>query len=189
MPTCKATVLIIMLLWCQSFLNVSAQNHELIYLKAGKINVLSKAPLETIKAGSYQLRGILNTTNQKFAFSLSNRSITGFNSALQQQHFYENYIETDKFSTSTFTGKIIEPVNFSVDGVLRVRAKGNLNIHGVSVEKIIPVNLIIQNDSVQFNAKFSIRLDDYNINIPKIVAQKIAEEVSIEVEGEFTLNK
>ncbi|HSG67217.1 MAG TPA: hypothetical protein VK994_00825, partial [Bacteroidales bacterium] len=93
----------------------------------GTILFKSDAPLELISAKSDELKGALKLSDGTFAFTIDNRSFKGFNSPLQQEHFYENYIEADKFPSSTFVGKIIEPIDPQGKGEYAVRAKGILN--------------------------------------------------------------
>src|SRR3954468_24029824 len=80
----------------------------------GEINFTSNAQLELIKASSGELKGIIDPTNNQFAFRVNTRTFQGFNSSLQRDHFNENYIETEKCPTAVFSGKIIEQVDFSV---------------------------------------------------------------------------
>ena len=151
----------------------------------GTIHFQSKAPLEVISASSRHLRGLVNTGNQSFAFSVKMNTLAGFNSPLQQEHFNENYMESKRFPEATFSGKIIETIDFSKTGTIAVRAKGKLNIHGIEQERIIKITLYIQADKIDFNADFSVPLSDHDIRIPKIVHQKIAEEVAVHVEGQL----
>jgi len=151
----------------------------------GSIHFQSEAPLEVIRADSRRLRGLVNANNQTFAFSVKMNTLQGFNSPLQQEHFNENYMESARFPEATFSGKIIETIDFSKNGSLSVRAKGKLNIHGVEQERIIKVSLNIQSDKISFSSDFSVPLSDHNIRIPKIVHQKIAEAVAVHVEGQL----
>ena len=151
----------------------------------GSVKISSDAPLEIIKASSQDLRGVIDAEKRTFAFSINNLSITGFNSPLQQQHFYENYIEAQKYPVSTFEGKIIEQIDFLKDGDYTVRAKGILNIHGVEKERIIKSSLRIKNGVLFVTSQFTILLSEHNITIPRVVNQKIAEEIKIIVDAEF----
>src|SRR5688572_1480480 len=90
--------------------------------KKGTVKFISVAPLETIKAESHSLKGIIDTSQNTFAFSITINSFQGFNSALQEQHFYENYMETGLFPLATFSGKIIELIDYSTPGNYNVRA-------------------------------------------------------------------
>jgi len=154
----------------------------------GSISFSSDAPLEIIKASSHELKGAIDADKRTFAFSIHNLSIKGFNSPLQQVHFYENYIEAKKYPVSTFEGKIIEQIDFTKKGDYSVRAKGILTIHGLAQERIIKSTLRFQDNILYVKSKFTILLSEHNITIPRIVNQKIAEEITIDVDAEFVEN-
>lgn len=158
-----------------------AQNNTLYSTRKGSISIRSDAPLELIEAVSGELKGVIDVSKKTFSFSIQNRSFKGFNSPLQQEHFYENYIEANKFPSSTFKGKIIEQVDLTADGNYQVRAKGLLFIHGVEQERIIKVEVKVKSGVIQASSVFTVPLSDHNITIPKIVYQKIAEEINVTV--------
>ena len=93
-------------------------------VEKGHVSFTSEAPLEVIKANSKQLRGAMNLDENTFAFVVSTRSFEGFNSPLQKEHFNEKYLESDLYPNTTFTGKIIEKIDFSTPGEYKLRAKG-----------------------------------------------------------------
>lgn len=154
-------------------------------VKEGRVSFVSRAPLETIEASSNVLEGLLNTATGAFAFTLFINTFEGFNSPLQQDHFYENYLETDRFPKSTFSGRLIESVDLTRAGSYKVRAKGLLDIHGVTVERIITVDLRITEQWINATSTFLIPLSAHNISIPRIVRQKIAEEIEVSVQARF----
>lgn len=145
----------------------------------GVVNFTSNAPLELIKASSATLRGALDTNKNTFAFSISIQSFQGFNSPLQKEHFNEKFMESDLYPNATFQGKIIEALDVSQKGEVTVRAKGQLTIHGVTQERIIRSKLTVSEGKLVIEARFSVLLVDHNISIPKIVSQKIAEEIDV----------
>ena len=149
----------------------------------GRILLRSDAPLEAIEASSGSLRGIIDADQQTFAWSVDIKTFDGFNSPLQREHFNENYMETKRFPKATFSGKIIEKTDFSQNGTYTVRAKGLLNIHGVEQERIIKSTLEVKNGQLRIKSQFTVPLSDHNISIPKIVHQKIAEEIKVTVEA------
>lgn len=150
----------------------------------GTVKFRSEAPLEIIKAESDQLKGALNLDNKTFAFKLFIRSFDGFNSPLQKEHFYENYLEVKSFPESIFKGKILEVIDINAAG--DYRAKGVLTIHGLSNEIIIDVHLEPVEDGLLFSSSFDVALKDYEIDLPRIVYQKIAEIINIEVFGKLS---
>ncbi|MEI6408440.1 MAG: YceI family protein [Bacteroidota bacterium] len=155
----------------------------------GKILLFSDAPLEMIKAGSNKLQGILNTTGQQFAWSVDVKSLRGFNSPLQQEHFNENYLESEKYPKAEYTGKIIEKVDFQTDGVYNVRAKGQFTVHGVTQERIVKTRLDIKGGKIKVHSEFTVLLAEHNITIPRIVHQKIANEVNVTVDADLISGK
>jgi hypothetical protein len=158
-----------------------SQSGNLFFTDAGKVEFESDAPLEVIKASSEKLAGILNLDDRSFTFSIPMRSFVGFNSSLQQTHFNENYMESEKFPNSTFNGKIIEEVDFTQAGTIRIRAKGKLLIHGIVQDRIIRCDVTIGSSRIEVSSEFTVPLDDHNITIPSIVQQKIAEVIDVSI--------
>jgi hypothetical protein len=151
----------------------------------GRILIKSEAPLEVIQARSSKLRGILDPERQTFAWTVEVSTFDGFNSPLQREHFNENYMETTRFPKSSFSGKIIEEIDFTKNGTYPVRAKGKLNVHGVEQERIIKGQLEVNGNKIRIQAEFTVPLADHDIAIPKVVYQKIAEEITVTVEAEL----
>lgn len=156
-------------------------------ISSGSIAFRSDAPLELIEAKSTGLRGLIEPESGKFAFSVPIRSFEGFNGPVQKEHFNENYLESHQYPSATFSGKIIEKIDFSIDGTYSVRAKGKLTIHGVEQERIIKSQLVIKNGRMGVDSDFSVWINEHKINIPKIVHQKIAEEIYVSVKANFEM--
>lgn len=155
--------------------------------QVGSISFTSEAPLEIISATSRKMEGVVDATALSFAFAVSIRTFEGFNNGLQQQHFYENYLETDKYPTASYSGKIIEHVDLRKPGTYQVRAKGQLNIHGRSKERILKVEITSTGSALKVSSEFLVPLIDHQIEIPRIVNQKIAQEINVSVQGTLTL--
>jgi polyisoprenoid-binding protein YceI len=155
-----------------------------IYIcKTGAISFVSEAPLELIKAQSAKATGVIDAATKNVAFSIDIDSFEGFNSGLQKEHFRENYMETTKYPKATFKGKIIEDVDLTKPGVFTVRAKGVFNIHGAEKEKILKVKITIKDNTITIETHFEVLLDDHNIKVPKLVNQKIASIIGVNVEA------
>jgi hypothetical protein len=151
----------------------------------GKIAFRSDAPLEIISADSQKLSGRIDEGKRTFAFKIPVRTFEGFNSVLQQIHFNENYLETDKYPDATFSGKIIEPIDFSKPGKIIIRAKGILKIHGIEQERIIKSEITVWNHKIHVESFFTVQLADHGIRIPKIVHEKIANEIKVNVTADL----
>ena len=147
----------------------------------GMIAFRSDAPLEIIKASSEKLFGLIDAGKRTFAFKIAVRTFEGFNSPLQQIHFNENYLETDKYADASFSGKIIEPIDFTKSGKSTIRAKGILKIHGIEQERIIKSEVTVNENKIHLQSFFTVQLSDHGIRIPKIVHEKIANEIKVNV--------
>lgn len=158
-------------------------------ISKGNISFSSDAPLELIRAESKELKGLIETDKKAFAFAVKIASFKGFNSGFQKDHFNENYLESDKYPEATFAGKIIEDVDFTKNNTLSVRAKGILTVHGVAKERIIKSDMTIKNGSVFIKANFTVLLADHNIPIPKVVHEKLASEIKVEVNSELKVRQ
>ena len=165
----------------------SSQNISPVFsFENGVAEFKSEAPLELIRASSQQLKGLIDFEKATFAFVIPVGSFKGFNSALQQEHFNENYMESNRFPRATFTGRLIEKIDVDNDGEYRVRAKGILNIHGVEQERIIQGLVIVRKGTIALSAQFDVLLRDHNIPIPKVVQHKIAESIHVEINTKGT---
>jgi polyisoprenoid-binding protein YceI len=160
-------------------IKVEAQNK--FATNNGEIRFSSKAQLELIKAASNKLQGVIDPATNKFAFLVNMQSFQGFNSNLQRNHFNVNYVESEKFPSAKFSGKIIEQVDFSQDNTTEVRAKGELDIHGLKQTRIIKAKITIKGNQLTIESHFTVLLSDHSITIPKIVSQKIATEIEVDI--------
>ncbi|HEX8061330.1 MAG TPA: YceI family protein [Cyclobacteriaceae bacterium] len=147
------------------------------------VTFFSHAPLEDIKATNVKSSAIYNADNGEIAFSVPMKEFK-FKKSLMQQHFNEKYIESDKFPKATFTGKI---VGFKQDatGPQQVKAQGKLTIHGVTKDIDVPGTIEVQGKKLQVLSKFMVKVADYDITIPQLVFQNIAEEVEVTIDFTF----
>ncbi len=161
-----------------TFTSLSAQPSR-FFVASSRVQFLSKAPLETIKAVSEQMKGVIDADSRSIAFSVANSTFDGFNSPLQQDHFHENYVESEKYPNCTFQGKIIDEIDFTKDGIYNVRVKGILNVKGIGQEKIIKGAITVKGNELLVNCSFSVSVAEHQIRIPRIVQQKIAPLIDV----------
>jgi hypothetical protein len=166
--------------------NIFSQTTSSIYsIKKNLVSFHSNTKFELIKASSTQLKGIIDADKRTFAFFVSMKTFEGFNSPFQKEHFNENYLESDKFPTASFSGHIIEEDDFTKDGIYNIRAKGKFIIHGVEEERILQGDLTVKNGIIQLNCTFTVLLAEHDIKIPRIVHEKLASEIKVIVSAEF----
>lgn len=157
-------------------------NAQLFATQTGEISFFSKTPMEDIQALNKQVGSIINSANNEVAVQMRVTNFI-FPNKLMQEHFNENYLETDKFPSATFKGKIKETVDLKVAGTYAVTASGTATIHGVSRPVEFKGTIVSNGKTLNLNCQFDIKLDEYKIDIPKIVFAKIAEV--IKVKGAF----
>lgn len=142
------------------------------------ITFFSDALIEDITATNSKSSSIFNKQTGDVAFTVPIREFQ-FEKKLMQEHFNEKYMESEKYPKATFSGKIIDMDAQAPEQ--RVKATGKLTIHGVTHDIEFDGTAQV-GDKVTLKSKFKVRLADYNIKIPQLVFQNIAEEVEVTVD-------
>jgi hypothetical protein len=178
------------ILLCLFFLSLfnPVWGQENYFSGQGNIHFSSEAEQEIITASSSNLIGVLNASKKTFFFKVIIRTFHGFNSSLQQEHFNEKYLESEDFPEASFYGKIIEDIDLTISGIYDIRAKGILKIHGIEMERIIKCNVTVEKDRIKIESHFSILLSDHKIKIPRVVHEKIANEIQVDIDIELPKN-
>ena len=113
-----------------------------------------------------------------------------FERALMQEHFNENYLESDKFPYSEYNGNIFGDVEWDNAGTYEVEVEGELEIHGKTVKRTDAGTITVNEDgTITIESKFIVALEDHDIAIPKLLIKNIAEKVEVSVSGTYNLNK
>lgn len=143
------------------------------------INFFSKAPMEDIEATN---KGntvvVLKASTGDIQMSISMLGFK-FKNGLMEEHFNENYVETEKFPNAVFKGKINEVIDYTKDGDYTVTVTGKMEIHGVSKDVTITGSLQKKANEIKLASKFKIKVADYNIKVPSMYVSNIAEEVDV----------
>ena len=156
------------------------------FSKTGKITFHSDAPMEKIEATNSTASTVLDIGSGNLEWAVLIQGFK-FEKALMQEHFNENYMESETYPKAKFKGKIdnLSSVNLAKDGDYNVNVSGQLEMHGVTK----PVNatgvISVKGGSISAKSKFAIALADYDIEIPKVVADNIAKNVDIHVQAEY----
>lgn len=147
---------------------------------ASVISFFSKSPLEDIEATNKKVTVVMKTTTNDIQFAVPMISFK-FAKPLMEEHFNENYVESDKFPTCTFKGKINETIDYTKDGEHKVTVKGTLDLHGVTKEIQASGLLVVKGSEISVSSEFKIKVADYNIKVPSLYVQNIAEVVDVKV--------
>lgn len=167
-------------------LQIDAQK---IGTKDAKVQFDASSPLEPIKATNNSGSVALNTATGDVAARVLIKNFI-FKQSTMQEHFNENYLESTKFPNSTLKGKItnLSDVKFGTDGTYNAKIKGTLEMHGVTKDVEVPAVITVKDGVTSFKSELKIACADYKIAIPSVVADKIAKDVKINIEGALKAN-
>jgi polyisoprenoid-binding protein YceI len=154
------------------------------------------------KTGTISFEGSVETfqpikaTNKSTTVVLDNKGnlaalvlIKGFRFpvALMQEHFNENYMESDAFPKATLRGKLANYDTFVPDGTTQtLQFIGTLEMHGIKKELEIPIEITYTAAGYKLLAEFKLNPSDYDIDVPSIVSKKIADKITVVVEAVMT---
>jgi polyisoprenoid-binding protein YceI len=155
--------------------------------KTAFVKFYSHTPVEDIEAENNQVLSVINTDEGTLAFSMLMKSFS-FEKALMQEHFNEKYVESDKFPKATFKGAIQnanDAVDFTKDGSYEVDVAGVMNVHGVEKQVESKGTVDVKGGDIRLASTFFASPEDFDISIPGVVAEKIAEKIEITVKADF----
>jgi len=160
-------------------------NAQLFITTTGEVSFFSKTPMEDIEAVNKNVSSIINTSTNEVAVQMRITNFV-FPNKLMQEHFNENYLESEKFPSATFKGKIKESVDLTVPGTYPISSVGSATIHGVNRPIELKGTIVSTGSSLALTCQFDVKLVDYKIDIPKIVFAKIAEVIKVSSKFNYT---
>lgn len=156
------------------------------FTKKGKITfdaTTANSP-EQIRAKNENVISVVDLSSGAMQFMLSMTAFS-FEKALMQEHFNENYVESEKFPKAEFKGNITDykSINLGIDGNYTVNVKGNLTMHGVTKEVSTTGTMTVKGGTLAAGkAEFKVHLPDYGIEIPSVVSDKLSKDAKIKVD-------
>lgn len=169
------------------FLVVSETHAQPLFMtRHGQVSFFSKTSMENIDAVNNEVSSAFNQQTGELGFAVLIKSFH-FERALMEQHFNENYLESDQLPKAMFKGKILDMQSISTgkDGTYNVVAEGDLTIHGVTQKVKIPGTVQVSGGLPRVTAKFQVSPKDYNIKIPSLVADKISSSIAVTVDCRY----
>jgi polyisoprenoid-binding protein YceI len=150
--------------------------------KTGRVTFFSTSIIEDIEARNAAAAAVLDMTKGQLAFSIPIKEFV-FKRTLMQEHFNENYMESDKYPKATFSGHFtgVDMTTLGTGGPHNVQVEGDLALHGVTHHITVTGSLELKNNQLFAFAFFNVAPADYNIEIPLLVRENIAKVVSIRV--------
>lgn len=148
--------------------------------KSGAVSFEASVPsFEEVKAKLENAGCALNTGTGDIAVIVYIKNFQ-FKNALMQEHFNENYMESDQFPKATFIGKILD---FNVSNLNTQKQdcqlKGNFQIHGKTKEMTVPAKISKTDKGIQIWADFVLNTDDFNISLPFLIRSKVSKQVHV----------
>ena len=167
------------------FLHANCQNYM---TKTGFIGFYSKTSMEDIKAENNQVYAVMDPSSHHIAFAVLLKGFI-FTKELMQEHFNENYVESDKFPKATFSGVCSGDMDLNKEGTYQVVIKGDLTLHGVTKAIETTAELDVKKDHITGSSAFKLKPEDFNISIPGIVRDKISNAMSVKVKIDWVRTK
>lgn len=149
----------------------------------GEVVFYSHTVLEDITAKNEEVASVLDTETGEIAVIVRILDFQ-FERKLMQEHFNENYMESEKYPKATFQGYIRNnrEVDYRRPGRYPVKLEGNMTIHGVSREIQLDGSLEVQQGALLARAEFLINPEDYGIKIPRVVRKNIANNLEVRIQ-------
>jgi len=149
----------------------------------GFISFYSHTALEDITADNEQVASVIDVASGEFVIIVRMTEFS-FEKKLMQEHFNENYVESEKYPKATLKGRILnmEKIDFSVSGVYEVKVEGDMTIHG-KTQKVTEAGLLeVGQGFIIARAKFLLNPEDYGIKIPRVVRKNISENLELRID-------
>jgi len=166
------------------FISFSAVGQSKYFTRNGKItfNATSPSSPEKIEASNDKATSMLDASTGQMEFAVLMKAFV-FEKALMEEHFNENYVESDKFPKATFKGTIknMNEVTLTKDGNYVTKIEGKLTIHGVTKDVETTGTIVVKGTSISAKSDFKIVLAEYGIEIPSLVKDKVSKEAAISV--------
>ena len=168
------------------FFTTIVQAQDKYFTKNAKIDFFSIAPLEDIEGKNKTGSALLDTKTGSLQFSVLMQGFE-FDKALMQEHFNENYVESNKFPKAEFKGSIINngEINYQKHGTYIAKVKGSMSFHGVVKDLETTATIKVNDDNLKAESIFNLLLSDYNIKRPAIVKDKISNTIKVTVDAKL----
>ncbi len=147
-----------------------------------KASVEAFEPVEAINKST---TAVLNTNNGQIAALIFIKAFH-FEIALMEEHFNENYMDSDEFPKATFNGEIkdfdfsklsSQPQSFELSG--------HLTIKNIQKPILTTIELSKEENTIIMTCEFMVKPQDFDIEIPKLIREKIAKTIQIETQYAF----
>jgi hypothetical protein len=168
------------------FLLAQAGQAQKFFTRDARIQFSSETPMEKIEGINKSGTCVLDAATGKMEWKVLIKGFL-FEKALMQEHFNENYMDSDKYPKAVFKGKLVEKIDYTKNGTYDVSATGDLTIHGVTKPRTLKGKLTVAEGTISINSEFDVALVDHNIEVPKMVFVKIAQVIKVKCKYSMAL--
>lgn len=165
---------------CLTLIRPGSAFSQLYSTRTGFAGIYSKTVAEDIKGESNQVYAVIDAGKKNLAFAVLIKGFV-FPKELMQEHFNENYMESDKYPKGTFSGTYTGDVSPDKNGVYKVIVKGSLTLHNTTKPIEIPATLEVKAGHIIGVAEFKVKPEDFNVSIPSIVRDKIDKDLTVKI--------
>lgn len=166
-------------------MTISAQ--ERYGTRNGHIAFFSETPMENIEGNNHKVSSVWDATTGALQFAVLIKAFE-FEKALMQEHFNENYMESNTYPKAVFKGKVsgVTAADLKKPGTYPVTIEGELDMHGVKQKIAEKGSITVQPTGlVRAESDFSVKPEDYKIAIPAVVREQIAKEIQVKVRIDY----
>lgn len=167
-------------------LSINSIAQDKYFTRDGYISFFSSTPIEDIKAINENVSCIIDGNSGKIEVAVLMKAFQ-FKKALMEEHFNENYVESGKFPKATFKGELtnMDEINLKKDGTYKAIVIGSLTIHGETTEVKSEGKMEVNDGRVTLTSEFNVSPEDYAIEIPSVVRDKIAKDLVVTFKAEL----
>jgi hypothetical protein len=148
------------------------------------IKFFSETKMENIDAENKVTKPVFNAKDGHFIVQAQQTAFV-FKSAFMQEHYNENYVESEKYPYAKFDGLVVEKIDYTKDGTYNVSIAGKLSMHGVELPRTITGTIVIKGGVITMDSKFDVKVADYKIKVPSLYVEKIAENIQVTFHSEM----
>lgn len=166
-----------------TIISLTIMAQKKLFTKSGIISFYSKTAIEKIEAKNKKVLAVIDAENNKIEFAVLIKGFE-FEKALMQEHFNENYLESDKYPKAFFKGNFDPtnlPITFANNTTQTLQISGNLTMHGVTNAIKAAATIVVKNSIISAVSAFTITLSDYKIKVPALVANNISKQILVNI--------
>ena len=170
----------IVLLVVAALTSVNCIYAQKLITKTGTVAFEATAPsFEEVAATNKSVSAVLETATGNIAVLALMKGFR-FKVALMEEHFNENYVESDKYPKATFKG-VVEKFDITkvTSDAKSYTVTGDITLHGKTKHVSAPAKINKVGNAVVITGSFDVKPADFDIEIPSVVKQKIADKIKI----------